>query len=150
MKPIVWFLRSSAIYFFISVIHSTATNERKYRDEIENFTRLFSLEYFIFLALIFDPYTRQVYNWESGSKDTWPRYPYIIACPAEEGEEEEKELNQDQSLDHKALFAQSYYEEQDVPPARTANCETSIQLAAVNLRESEFDDIEFGYEVFVY
>lgn len=105
-----------------------------------------SIEYFVFSALIFDPYTLQVYNSESGSSDTSPKYPYAVACPA--ADKNEKALNDGQSFDHKALFIRSFHK--TVSGGRIENCATSIELAAVNLGEGHYKDIDFGYEVFVY
>lgn len=110
--------------------------------------RYFHSSFFHFLALIFDPFTRKVYNLESGSPDTSPKYPYATACPALD--DDEKLLNVGNSFDHKALFVRKYHGQKDNFSDEMENCETSIQLAAVLYHVENLDEIDFGYEVSVY
>lgn len=142
-KPNFWFLHSSTIFFFITLVQLTRTMQRKCRNcKIHNVIEI-SQEYFL-LALIFDPFTQRVYHpeSESGSPDTSPQYPYAVACPAQN--EDEEKLN---TIDHKALFVQNYYEDDYTFSGQIEDCKTSIQLTAVFFRGSKFDRIDFGYEV---
>lgn len=139
------------LYYFSSLRYSGLLRYNiNVSSQVKQFINVMNIspEYFHFSALIFNPYTRQVYNLESGSPDLSPAYPYAIACSATTTNE--KSLNYRQSFDHKALFVRSYLENKEAPSSQIENCETSILLAAVYFLRNNFDEIKFGYEVSVF
>lgn len=153
MKPNFCLLRTSTIYFFIWLVRSTFTTpgQRKYRSwkipiKIQFYLNIFTWIYSS-LALLFDPFTRQVYSIESDSPDTSPKFPLAVACPARD--QYERALNRDQSFDHKALFVRMYYDQKEATAIEIQKCEARIQLAAVLYHQFTMDDIEFGYEVWM-
>lgn len=150
MKPTFWFLRSSTIYFFISLVRFSLTeNQRKvekfitlYKSHENIFTRVFFFFQLCFSTRI--PY--KTTNLESGQSDTSPKQPYAVACPTVI--ENENDMNIRQALDHKALIVRKYYGPQDDFPEQADTCTRSIQLSAVFLHGNTFDEVLFGYEVF--